>query len=1012
MDRDVASDEPWGFRPGTFKALRQIDEILDQVTPLFRNGKYQEALPLARQALELALTFLDAEHPKLGLCYNNVAVLLGALGDLRGAGDYLERTLAAYEAYDGPRSPLLIEPLNNYGLLLQERGELEAARLRHERALHLCEEVLSPDDPETARSLNNLGLLRQREGGLEEARQLWLRALAIREKRFGPAHPETAESLSNLGTLAHQAGNSAEAIVYLERVVAVLERNLGPDHPHTAGAHSNIAMVLQEVGDREGARRSLERALAGRTASLGPRHPLTAQSLNNLGLLLFASGDPRAAIPYFTEAHAIFKEVLGPAHPDTSKPLNNLGAVCQEIADPAARGYCEAALAVRRQALGLDHPETARSLNNLAVVLTALGDRQSALGRHQEALAVREKVLGPDHPETAQSRHNLGGLLFALGRVEEAMPYFRGAAAIEERLLGQIFAVASEAQRMAFLATLRNQWDALLSFAWQSPGLPDAVPWMLDIILRRKGITAEALAAQRDAVLAGRYPQAAPRLRELDGLRARIARKALAGAGPEGWPRHREQLEQLAHERDKLEAELARQVPEMNVTPQLESIDHRRVADSLPSGSALVEYLRFDVFDFKAMHSRGDPRWQPARYLAFVLPAGRPDQVRMIDLGEAEPIDRLVADFRAGLVRAAGRELSPAGPTAASGTAGASLRARVFDPLLPALADRTTLFLAPDGDVTRLPFGVLPTDDGRLLIDRYSFRYLTTGRDVLRFGVRSGRRPADPLVIANPDFDLGVCRGRLARPTDRGPAVSLRQLLRQYEPFCPLPATRLEGEGVAAALGVTCWQGPTVLDASLKQRCHSPRILHLATHGYFLDEERTDPKVRSRGAGLVGDWGPSFGRPLMNPLLRSGLALAGVNTWVHEGALPEEAEDGLLTAEDVTGLDLLDTDLVVLSACETGLGEVRTGEGVFGLQRAFLVAGARALIMSLWAVPDEATRLLMEDLYARLRNKRPVADALREAQLQLRTSYPDPYFWGAFVSLGDPGVPYAEVYTT
>ena len=195
---------------------------------------------------------------------------------------------------------------------------------------------------------------------------------------------------------------------------------------------------------------------------------------------------------------------------------------------------------------------------------------------------------------------------------------------------------------MAFLETLRNQWDGYASFVWQSPQLADAVPWLLDVVLRRKGVAAEALAVQRDTVLAGKYPEAAARLGELAELRARFARKALTGAGPEGWDRHRGQLEHLGRERDKLEAELARQVPEMNLTRRMESVDHRRVADCLPEDGVLVEFVGFDFFDFKAVRTRGEPRWRPARYLAFVLPARRPDQLRMIDLGEATPSTRHV----------------------------------------------------------------------------------------------------------------------------------------------------------------------------------------------------------------------------------------------------------------------------------------------------------------------------------------------------------------------------------
>jgi CHAT domain-containing protein len=227
--------------------------------------------------------------------------------------------------------------------------------------------------------------------------------------------------------------------------------------------------------------------------------------------------------------------------------------------------------------------------------------------------------------------------------------------------------------------------------------------------------------------------------------------------------------------------------------------------------------------------------------------------------------------------------------------------------------------------------------------------------------------------------------------------------------FPRLPGTHAEGERVAALLGVRAWLGAEALEARLKGR-RSPRLLHLATHGFFLQDQQRDPQQDLRNLGLAGSglaFGGGPGRlsgPLPeNPLLRSGLALAGANTWLRHGALPPEAEDGLLTAEDVAGMDLLDTELVVLSACETGLGEVQTGEGVFGLRRAFIVAGAKTLVMSLWKVPDEQTRELMVDFYARVLGGVGVADALREAQLALRQKYPDPYFWGAFICQGDQG---------
>jgi CHAT domain-containing protein len=311
---------------------------------------------------------------------------------------------------------------------------------------------------------------------------------------------------------------------------------------------------------------------------------------------------------------------------------------------------------------------------------------------------------------------------------------------------------------------------------------------------------------------------------------------------------------------------------------------------------------------------------------------------------------------------------------------GPVLRAAVFDKLVPALAGCKRLFLAPDGDLTRLPFEVLPDAQGRFLLEQYQISYLSCGRDVLRFGAARSGQPTEPLVVA--DFKKS-----------------------DYH-FPRLPGTREEGERVGALLGVRPWLESAALEARLKER-RSPRVLHLATHGFFLTDQEGNPNKESRALEMLGGEAGSFGRlsgPLPeNPLLRSGLALAGAQTWLDGKPLPPEAEDGLLTAEDVAGLDLLNTELVVLSACETGLGEVHTGEGVFGLRRAFIVAGARTLVMSLWKVPDEQTRELMIDFHTRVLSGQGVADALRQAQLAMREKYPDPYFWGAFICHGNPG---------
>ena len=228
--------------------------------------------------------------------------------------------------------------------------------------------------------------------------------------------------------------------------------------------------------------------------------------------------------------------------------------------------------------------------------------------------------------------------------------------------------------------------------------------------------------------------------------------------------------------------------------------------------------------------------------------------------------------------------------------------------------------------------------------------------------------------------------------------------------FDRLTNTRVEGEIIADILNTYPITGDEALESNIKSY-KSPRILHLRTHGLFLKSSKgqsyispKDNEKRIITSYLRGNTTISLENwsNIHDPLLCTGLALAGINTWIRGRKLSDAAEDGLLTAQDVTAMDLLNTELVVLSACDTALGEVLVGEGVFGLRRSFVLAGAQTLVMSLWKVSDKQTRELMVEFYIRLKKGQGRVDALREAQLEMKKKIPDPYFWGAFICQGNP----------
>jgi CHAT domain-containing protein len=403
----------------------------------------------------------------------------------------------------------------------------------------------------------------------------------------------------------------------------------------------------------------------------------------------------------------------------------------------------------------------------------------------------------------------------------------------------------------------------------------------------------------------------------------------------------------------------------------------------------VVELLHYQPYDPRIP---GPDKWGDWRYVAYVLPAG--GKPAWADLGPADPIDELVVEAR--------RELARADPRYAE--VARALDAQVMQPIRRLLGDARDVYLSPDGALNLVPFAALVDEDGRFLVSRYRFTWLTSGRDLLRLDAPDAPR-SGPVILAGPDYGRGGRAGAGGRGAAARGAHSLD--LRGVR-FAPLPGAAREGRELTALVpGARLLTAGAATEASVKA-LRGPRILHVATHGFFLDELPRGPgRTRGRGRGaepIAGDadddahdGGGGDGDQDEDPLLRSGLALAGANARRSGG------EDGILTALEVTGLDLRGTKLVALSACETAVGEATSGSGVYGLRSALMLAGAESQVMSLWKVDDEATRLLMDDYYRRLGAGGGRSDALREAQLALlaRARTAHPFYWAAWIASGD-----------
>jgi len=480
--------------------------------------------------------------------------------------------------------------------------------------------------------------------------------------------------------------------------------------------------------------------------------------------------------------------------------------------------------------------------------------------------------------------------------------------------------------------------------------------------LRRKGRVLDTLSQNLNRLRQQLSPADQERLTRLSALRTQVAQIAF---NPNPTDQQRQQLQLLNTQAEQIETELNRSSAAFAQTTQKVTLE--AVQKAIPQNAALVEFIQYEPFDPKAPPSQsfGSPR-----YAVYVLTAtGEP---RFADLGSASEIDALVRQYY-NVVRDSRLPREPL----------RNLDAKIMAPVRQFVGTANHLLIAPDGQLNLVAFAGLVDEKNQYLIETYQITYLTSGRDLLRLQ-ETPPKANPPLIVANPTFDKpGTTAIQIASADRSNPrSIDLATLK-----FGSLPATAIEGETIAKLLPNSRLFTQTQATETVVKGTPNPRILHLATHGFFL---QSAPTTQAQDG--------SRQLPSENPLVRSGLAFSGFN--VRQGG----GEDGVDTPTlEVTGMDLRGTQLVVLSACETGLGDVQSGEGVYGLRRAFTLAGAQSQVMSLWRVDDNATKDLMVNYYQRLSKGEGRGEALRQAQLTMIRSqnYAHPKYWSGMIPAGD-----------
>jgi tetratricopeptide (TPR) repeat protein len=936
---------------------------------------------------------------------------------------------------------------NVYGMT----SDFSQAAQHYERSIKIYESLPQrANDPLMAGALNGLGIIAARTGNYFDAQSYFERALAVMRKH--PENADTALTLVNLGNVAKSLGDLEAADNYTKEALSIGQK-LQPGSLQVAGTLMNLGTIAQMQGDYVSAEHYFTQSLVI-AETHAPNSELVALELDNVGELAFVEGDLRRAVENKKKALEIYRKVL-PGSLEEGSALNSLGEVAARQGNvDIAWDYDRQALAITekiapkgdetvkalldlarlasdgkqydladeyyRKALAIDQSNPGRNLD-VARILQGRGDLSAREGHlvqaiefHAQALALLEKALGPDHPDVARELNSVARLKAQNGDPRGAFDIAVRAESIGRAHLRLTMQGLSERQALLYESTRPAALDLLLSLLDQGAHAdPQEVQQAWTAVLQGRALVFDEMAGRRRSSSTTSDPGTVELVRELTSAKQRLANLTVRGAQDDSPDIYRGLLDRTRDEVEGIERNLSQKSQSFRQHAAREQLGLSNIGEAIPDGAALVAYVRYSRMDATHYGSAGIPT-----YAAFTLPAGA-STPSFIVLGKAKEIETLWSAWNDEITKEAHNTLPSGSGEATYRRVGTALRRTVWDPASARIGNARNVFLVPDGTLSLLNLDSLPKDDGGYLAeDSRFFHYLTTERDLT---VTHSAHGSGMLAFGNPNFDQAsghtITAGRqesvsssksdTGSPLFRGSRSECGTF--QALKFAPLPGSGHEAEEVSAVWNSVATRvdetderaitliGSRANELAFRELSPGKRVLHLATHGFFLGD---DCHSSSEVTGIVDDQGSKS--PTENPLLLSGLAFAGAN---HRD---DPTNDGIVTSEEIAVMDLNGLDLAVLSACDTGRGQIRAGEGVFGLRRAFQLAGAKTVVMSLWPVDDEMTDTWMQNMYREwLVNGKSTSVATQLADREIlrerraRHLSTHPFYWAGFIASGN-----------
>lgn len=1005
-------------RSAMAQSQAELGRLVGQAQELEKQEQFADAIATYNRAAVLAARLFGQNHLYVGTLSGAAGHLNRELGQYVEAEKRLAKALAVYEL--GTELGLVAEGVNNLATVKFELGKYDESLALHRRSVKLLATASGENSVDVAVARSNLAGVLNQLGQTTEAETLYFKSLKTLEANRATQAKRLADTLANLANVYQADGEMARAESLVQRAVLLKEQQFGPRHFEVARTLNNLASLHSQMGQHAKAEEELERAIKMLETTLGADHADVARSLTNLAAAKLKLDKKNEVEALYLRALKIQEGSLGKDHPDVATTWEHLGSFyATERRFDESEAAALRSLQIRREKLGEDHPRVAYSLSNLAHLRLIQNRKADAEDLLNQVIAIRTAKLPASHPDIAVTNASLGWIYASDKWIDQALPAFDKSRRGLRSYIEQTLSVLSEPEQLLFLLEFdQPQYHTALSAAFAQRG-QRAVDLSATWVLNSKGIAQQVLAQRALVNRDSTNPAVSVISQALVAIRKQLASLSLTGSESADDAARQKKIEELT----RREAEIARQMNAAGGRPvsRGEFTELDRVRRNIADDAVLIEIVRFQLHDFV------DPAQVkfPERYVAWIIPPAGDSKVRLVDLGPAEPIDAAIASVRETLTKSI-EQIREAGEPEAEAKLRQGLQPLaklVFEPLLEGLGDCQKLYLSPDAGLWLVPWSAMPLADGKYAVERFDIRYLISGRDL----IPSETPPITatrPILMADPNYDLTPAEVQAAtQQLFKGRATSgnvrvTRAGENRLGHASRLPGTKTEAKAIQpkieslARTEAYLYTDKWALEAVFKS-LRQPQFLVLCTHGFF----REQPTNRAEAQGSLNTVERGLVRirddhlPLAaasyessNPLLRCGLLLAGCN---HPADVSvADVEDGILTGLEIVGTDLRGTDLVVLSACETGLGDIRNGEGVSGLRQAFQLAGAKSVVATLWQIPDLETARLMTEFFSRLASGIDRSAALREAQLKIiasrreRNEAAHPFFWAAFTITG------------